>query len=50
MTKAADGTTRMIPGSAANIIAKGTAPNQSLIKVQTSGVQSLQQIQQAGKF
>lgn len=52
MTKAADGTTRVITGTA-NILPKGIANSQqSLIKVQTTSGQALQQIQiqPTGKF
>lgn len=51
MTKAADGTTRVIAGTT-NILPKATVqtPQQSLIKVQTSGGQIQLQQQQAGKF
>lgn len=48
MTKAADGTTRVIAG-ASNILPKGTVNQQSLIKVQTTGVQQIQ-VQQPGWF
>ncbi|KAB0795122.1 hypothetical protein PPYR_11961 [Photinus pyralis] len=44
MTKAADGTTRVIAG-AANILPKTPPNSQSLIKVQTSTVPTVQQIQ-----
>ncbi|KAK5645407.1 hypothetical protein RI129_006707 [Pyrocoelia pectoralis] len=44
MTKAADGTTRVIAG-AANILPKTVTNQQSLIKVQTSTISNVQQIQ-----
>lgn len=48
MTKAPDGTTRLITGTT-NILPKAGTNQQSLIKVQTSGVQQIQ-LQQPGNL